>query len=80
MAETTRLYICPICFRARSSPIRCHAHECIECEIGPEGSGARKPLTDQFGQYVSRAPRWYLEAMGRIPAWTPYHPHSGISR
>ncbi len=60
------LYICPICFRVCDTDQECHEHQMIECNPGKIGDERRKPVTDKFGNYVSRAPRWYLEAVGRI--------------
>jgi hypothetical protein len=65
------LYICPVCFRVCDSKRECHEHQTIECHTGRPGDARRKPLEDQFGNLVSRAPRWYLEARELIPAWTP---------
>jgi hypothetical protein len=62
------IFICPTCFRVCETESECHAHRMVECDPGQPGDERRKPVTDQFGQYVSRAPRWYLEAMG----WTKY--------
>jgi hypothetical protein len=43
----------------------------VSCCAGEPGSFLRKPMTDENGQMVSRAPVWYMEAMGWIPDWTP---------
>jgi hypothetical protein len=43
----------------------------VSCCAGEPGSYLRKPMTDENGQMVSRAPVWYMEAMGWIPDWTP---------
>jgi hypothetical protein len=43
----------------------------LECKPGTSGDNRRKPLRDRFGNLASRAPRWFLEAARRIPAWTP---------
>jgi len=68
------LYICPSCFTICESPVEEHKHQVIECYIGEADNIRRKPITDKFGCLVSRAPRWYLEACQRIPAWTPLDP------
>jgi len=48
---------------------KCHQHQLLlECEPGEFGDERRKPVRNQFGVYVSRAPRWYLEAIGWIKA------------
>lgn len=59
------IYICPVCFTICESEQECHAHRMLACEPGEPGDERRKPVRDAFGQYVSRAPRWYLEAVGR---------------
>ena len=60
------MYICPVCFRVCETEEQCHQHKMIECQVGNPGEDLRKPVTDRFGQYVSRAPRWFLKAIGRI--------------
>jgi hypothetical protein len=68
MDDQTTLYICPQCFRACESEIECHAHQMIECKVGQPGDERRKPVADRFGNFVSRAPRWFLEAAGWMRA------------
>jgi hypothetical protein len=38
-------------------------YTCIPGDLGDE---RRKPVNNRYGQYVSRAPRWFLEALGWI--------------
>lgn len=59
-------YICPVCFQVCDSEKECHAHRMLACNPGEPGDERRKPVKDPFGQDASRAPRWYLEAVGRI--------------
>ena len=66
MENENVFYICPICFQVCESEQECHAHRMVECYPGEPGDERRKPVTDHFGQIVSRAPRWYLEAVGWI--------------
>ncbi len=63
MANDLVLYICPICFRVSETEDECHEHLMVLCETGHPGDERRKPVSDQFGNFVSRAPRWYLEAV-----------------
>jgi hypothetical protein len=63
MANEQVLYICPICFRVCETEELCHEHVMVLCEPGQPGDERRKPVTDKFGNLVSRAPRWYLEAV-----------------
>jgi len=67
MDNDSSFYICPICFRVCDTEQKCHEHQMVECDAGEPGDERRKPVKDRFGQFVSRAPRWYLEAVGRIP-------------
>ncbi len=64
--EDRVVYICPICFQTCESERECHAHRMVACHPGKIGDQRRKPVTDRFGNMVSRAPRWYLEAVGWI--------------
>jgi hypothetical protein len=63
MANEQVFYICPICFRVCETESECHEHRMVLCETGHPGDERRKPVPDQFGNLVSRAPRWYLEAV-----------------
>jgi hypothetical protein len=38
----------------------------VKCDVGEPGDERRKPIVDRFGKYVSRAPRWYIEAVSWI--------------
>jgi hypothetical protein len=61
------LYICPKCFWVCDTESKCHQHQLIlACEPGEFGDERRRPVRNQFGLFVSRAPRWYLEAVGWI--------------
>jgi len=59
-------YICPVCFQACDTQKECHAHQMVACHVSELSDQQRQPVKDQFGYYVSRAPRWYLEAVGRL--------------
>ena len=72
MAKEEVFYICPVCFQTCDTEMECHEHRALECFAGKPGAPCRRPLQDRFGQFVSRAPRWYLEAQNRIPAYTPF--------
>lgn len=62
-----KIYICPVCFRVCETQEECHEHKMIACDPGNPGDERRKPVVDRFGKLVSRAPRWFLEAQGRLP-------------
>lgn len=71
MDKNSVIYICPVCFQVCESERQCHEHLMVRCNPGPINSERRKPITDRFGNMVSRAPCWFLEATGQIPAYTP---------
>ncbi len=66
MGEAQGVYICPICFKVCDTEQECHAHQMVKCDVGEPGDERRKPIVDRFGKYVSRAPRWYIEAVSWI--------------
>lgn len=62
MSEET-IYICAICFATRESEGYCHDHRMVKCMVGELGDERRKPAME--GPIIkSRAPRWFLEAVG----------------
>jgi hypothetical protein len=67
------VYMCPICFKVCDSEEECHRHKMLACNTGEPGDERRKPLRDRFGNYVSRAPRWFLEAAHKDPGWTSHN-------
>lgn len=70
MAREDKFYICPICFQVCESKKACdlhiHAHRMVAAHPGEPGDLRRKPLQDRYGNLLSRAPRWFMEAIGRI--------------
>ena len=55
--ESSRFYICPVCFAAANQPLKCHEQTMIPCNTrNPEDC---KPLMDEEGDFNSRAPRWF---------------------
>lgn len=72
IAAERAFYICPICFQVCESRKACdlhiHSHRMVPCNPGKPGDERRKPIVDNYGNFVSRAPRWYLEAVGLIKA------------
>lgn len=60
------IYICPTCFETSARKEKSHLHPMLLCNIGELGDECRKPVKDQYGRLVSRAPRWYLEALGTL--------------
>lgn len=56
-------YICPICFFCSEEIDRSHQHRMLKVNAGKPGDRRRHPLTDSSGHMVSRAPRWFHEAV-----------------
>ncbi len=65
-----RFYLCPICFAVCESEIACkaHNHQMIWCDPIELTDEQRKPLMYTDGRLATRAPRWFLEAVGALPA------------
>jgi hypothetical protein len=66
MSEHHLFFICPVCFRACQDAQECHEHRMMCCDPGAPGDERRKPVVDAAGRVQTRAPRWYLEALGWI--------------
>jgi hypothetical protein len=66
MDADNAFFICPFCFQVCESERECHAHRMVECKPGKPGDERRKPIYDRDGNLVTRAPRWYLEAVGWV--------------
>ena len=56
-------YLCPNCFYASDVPDDGHEHALLRVDPGLPGDERRKPITDQNGQILSPAPRWFHEAI-----------------
>ncbi len=61
-------YLCPICFEAFECDGEHHDHRLVRCDPGEPGDERRKPVINGSGRITSRAPRWFLEAIGTLPA------------
>ena len=62
-------YICPTCFNTNESPADCHGRAMIKYDACFSTGDQRKPAADSQGQFKSRAPRWFLEAVkGQVKA------------
>jgi hypothetical protein len=68
MSAVNVFYICPTCFNACETAEECHEHQMMGCDPGELGHERRKPVMDAAGRVYTRAPRWYLEAVGWIQA------------
>lgn len=61
--EKPTFYICPVCFNTSEVPKTCHV-EMISCDAeNPEDC---KPVKNQYGQYHSRAPLWFVRAVSKL--------------
>ena len=68
MAAEHIIYI-STCFRiCESKDVDCEHPGWITCDVGEEGDERRKPITDEHGNLLSRAPRWFLEGLGIVAA------------
>jgi len=76
MNTNRTFYLCPICFGAFESDGEHHGHRLIWCDAGEPGDDRRKPVVNGSGRITSRAPRWFLEAIGTLPA-RPAHSVAG---
>lgn len=59
-------YMCSVCFEISQEGLICHGRPMMHCDAGEAGSARRKPMTDQSGRMLSPAPRWFLEAVGKL--------------
>lgn len=64
MKSAYLFYLCPTCFEATQDEEQGHRHGMLLCDPGPPGDERRKPLADESGRLKTRAPRWFLEAVG----------------
>ncbi|MDX1413196.1 MAG: hypothetical protein R3293_03345 [Candidatus Promineifilaceae bacterium] len=60
-----RFYLCPVCFSASRQRLECHDQLMIPCNANKLGDC--KPLMDEAGNFSSRAPRWFIVSLNRIP-------------
>ena len=67
MGTAYLFYICPVCFNACEDLEECHQHLMIRCEPGAPDHERRRPVMDATGRIQTRAPRWFLEAVGWVP-------------
>lgn len=68
-----RLYLCPNCFNAlqaeaMAEPCEVCGHSLIECRPGDTDDPCRKPMMDDDGDLVTRAPMWWVERYKKLAA------------
>jgi len=58
-----QVYLCPRCFEAQNTPGNCpnDGMELLSCQPGDPDDPCRRPLMDNKGNIVSRAPVWWLQ-------------------
>jgi hypothetical protein len=56
------VYICRVCHRVGQSPLNCHPGNSVLCDAGEPGDERSKPLFDEHGHLVTRAPKWWVDA------------------
>ncbi|HJW90966.1 MAG TPA: hypothetical protein VJ436_10045 [Anaerolineales bacterium] len=64
MTDERQFHICLVCFRVCEAEGDCHHGRKLQCDAGEPDDDRRKPVADEHGQLLSRAPRWFLEALG----------------
>jgi hypothetical protein len=62
MDPDCNFYICMTCFRVSESERSCHGHIMIHCDARGQDVEKRKPLMDNDGDLLGRAPVWFIEA------------------
>jgi hypothetical protein len=63
VVELPLFYLCPRCFSAADAPgpcPRCGAPR-ARCALGALDDPLRRPLMDDAGRVLCRAPRWWLD-------------------
>lgn len=56
-------YFCPVCFDQVEPSLEQHPHRLVRVVPGDPGSERRKPVRGARGEILSRAPRWFVEAL-----------------
>lgn len=72
MPDIQAFYICPTCFEASETEKMCHGQLMIHCTPDRLSGEKCKPVVGSDGRPLSRAPRWFLEAVGRRAARSFY--------
>ncbi len=63
MDEQQAFYLCPTCFETSETFDRRHPHNMIRVEPAGLDDEQRRPILDDEGRVMTRAPRWFLEAV-----------------
>lgn len=61
------VYLCPKCLQGQEAAGPCpnDGTQLIECEPGSRDDPARRPIIDNEGRVLTRAPRWWLNVTVR---------------
>jgi hypothetical protein len=61
-------YLCPRCMEPADEPLPCPrcGGQRVTCRPGTANDPVRKPLTTATGELRSRAPVWWLQAVGAL--------------
>ncbi|MBI4785816.1 MAG: hypothetical protein HY782_02060 [Chloroflexi bacterium] len=62
MARNRTVYICRVCHLVGERPLTCHPGKSVECDAGVAGDESSRPLFDEHGHLVTRAPKWWVDA------------------
>jgi hypothetical protein len=69
MPESHRVvYVCEVCFAVSATPLVHHDRPMIECDAGCPGDDCTKPITDEAGHLLTRAPKWWVHRHRRAGA------------
>lgn len=56
------VYICPVCHCVSARAGIHHRRRTTKCDAGIPGDERSKPLYDESGNLISRAPLWWIDA------------------
>jgi hypothetical protein len=67
MNASSVFYLCPMCFETFEAEPASHQHQVMRIDPAQLNSELRQPASDNIGHLTSRAPRWFLAAIGTLP-------------
>lgn len=56
-------YLCPKCFELREGDAETHPHGMMRFDASQWTEEERRPLFDEYGKLLTRAPAWFLHAL-----------------
>ena len=68
MANPQIFYLCPKCFKLTEDDEEGHRHGLMRFDAKKLSEEQRKPLFDENGRLVTRAPIWFLDAVEKSGA------------